>query len=132
MLFGAVLTAEDEEISVGASSIVMENALIRGRARHPAAIGEDVLTGPHAHVNGARWVTAASWPPVQRCSRDVWRELGARCGSTASSAAAANPAHGPISRLGLPSRPFAAAAAPGKPVKLVSTGEPEWSTGEPE
>jgi carbonic anhydrase/acetyltransferase-like protein (isoleucine patch superfamily) len=55
VLFGAVLTAEDGEISLGARSIVMENAVIRGRARHPVVIGDDVLVGPHAHVNGA-WV----------------------------------------------------------------------------
>ena len=54
VLFGAVLTAEDGRISVGARSIVMENAVIRGRARHPVVIGDDVLIGPHAHVNGAR------------------------------------------------------------------------------
>jgi carbonic anhydrase/acetyltransferase-like protein (isoleucine patch superfamily) len=55
VLFGAVLTAEDGQVSLGARSIVMENAVIRGRARHPAVIGDDVLVGPHAHVNGA-WV----------------------------------------------------------------------------
>src|SRR5215831_3973109 len=54
ILFGAVLTAEDGEISVGARCVVMENALLRGRARHPCVIGDDVLVGPHAHVNGAR------------------------------------------------------------------------------
>jgi gamma-carbonic anhydrase len=54
VLFGAVLTAEDGRISLGARSVVMENALVRGRARHPTVIGEDVLVGPHAHVNGAR------------------------------------------------------------------------------
>jgi carbonic anhydrase/acetyltransferase-like protein (isoleucine patch superfamily) len=54
ILFGAVLTAEDGEISVGARTVVMENALIRGRAGHPVVIGDDVLVGPHAHVNGAR------------------------------------------------------------------------------
>src|SRR6201999_591074 len=53
VLFGAVLTAEDGQVSVGARSVVMENAVIRGRARHPV-IGDDVLVGPHAHVNGAR------------------------------------------------------------------------------
>jgi carbonic anhydrase/acetyltransferase-like protein (isoleucine patch superfamily) len=53
ILFGAVLTAEDGEIEVGGRSVVMENALVRGRARHPAILGEDVLVGPHAHVNGA-------------------------------------------------------------------------------
>jgi len=54
VLFGAVLSAEDGQISVGARSIVMENAVIRGRARHPVGIGDDVLVGPHAHVNGAQ------------------------------------------------------------------------------
>ena len=54
VLFGAVLTAEDGQISVGARSVVMENAVIRGRARHPVVLGDDVLVGPHAHVNGAR------------------------------------------------------------------------------
>lgn len=54
ILFGAVLTAEDGEIQVGARSVVMENAVVRGRARHHAIIAEDVLVGPHAHVNGAR------------------------------------------------------------------------------
>ena len=54
ILFGAVLTAEDGEISVGARCVVMENALLRGRARHPCVLGDDVLVGPHAHVNGAR------------------------------------------------------------------------------
>ena len=54
VLFGAVLTAEDGEVRVGARSIVMENALVRGRARHPSVIGDDVLVGLHAHLNGAR------------------------------------------------------------------------------
>ena len=54
ILFGAVLTAEDGQVSVGARCVVMENAVIRGRARHPAVIGDDVLVGPHAQVNGAR------------------------------------------------------------------------------
>jgi carbonic anhydrase/acetyltransferase-like protein (isoleucine patch superfamily) len=54
ILFGAVLTAEDGEVVVGARCVVMENALLRGRARHPCVLGDDVLVGPHAHVNGAR------------------------------------------------------------------------------
>jgi carbonic anhydrase/acetyltransferase-like protein (isoleucine patch superfamily) len=54
VLFGAVLTAEDGQISVGARSVVMENALIRGRSRHPSIVGDDVLVGPHAHLNGVR------------------------------------------------------------------------------
>jgi carbonic anhydrase/acetyltransferase-like protein (isoleucine patch superfamily) len=54
ILFGAVLTAEDGEIQVGSRTVVMENALVRGRAGHPAIIGEDVLVGPNAHLNGTR------------------------------------------------------------------------------
>jgi carbonic anhydrase/acetyltransferase-like protein (isoleucine patch superfamily) len=53
ILFGAVLTGEDGHIEVGARTVVMENAVVRGRAKHPVAIGDDVLIGPHAHVNGA-------------------------------------------------------------------------------
>ena len=54
VLFGAVLTAEDGRVEVGARCVIMENALVRGRAQHPALIGDDVLIGPHAHVNGVR------------------------------------------------------------------------------
>ncbi|MGW0863757.1 gamma carbonic anhydrase family protein [Streptomyces sp. NPDC002611] len=53
VLHGAVLTAEDGEVRVGSDVVVMENALVRGRAGHPAVIGDAVLVGPHAHVNGA-------------------------------------------------------------------------------
>ena len=53
VLHGAVLTAEDGEVHLGENSVVMENALVRGRAAHPALIGTAVLVGPHAHVNGA-------------------------------------------------------------------------------
>lgn len=54
ILFGAVLTAESGHVELGQRCIVMENALVRGRDGHPAAIGDHVLVGPHAHVNGAR------------------------------------------------------------------------------
>jgi carbonic anhydrase/acetyltransferase-like protein (isoleucine patch superfamily) len=53
VLHGAVLTAEDGEVRTGADVVVMENALVRGRASHPAILGDAVLIGPHAHVNGA-------------------------------------------------------------------------------
>src|SRR4029453_7977220 len=32
---------------------LMGPALVRGRARHPVSIGNAVLIGPHAHLNGA-------------------------------------------------------------------------------
>jgi carbonic anhydrase/acetyltransferase-like protein (isoleucine patch superfamily) len=53
ILFGAVLSAEDGTVRVGERTVVMENALVRGRAATPALLGDDVLVGPHAHVNGA-------------------------------------------------------------------------------
>jgi gamma-carbonic anhydrase len=53
ILFGAVLTAEGGSVEVGARSIVMENALVRGRSTHAASVGTHVLVGPHAHLNGA-------------------------------------------------------------------------------
>jgi len=40
-------------VGVGDDVVVMENALVRGRARNPAVIGDAVLIGPHAHVNAA-------------------------------------------------------------------------------
>lgn len=53
ILFGAVLTAEDGRLDIGANCVVMENALVRGRATHHTRIEDNVLVGPHAHVNGA-------------------------------------------------------------------------------
>jgi carbonic anhydrase/acetyltransferase-like protein (isoleucine patch superfamily) len=53
VLFGAVVTAEDGRVEIGARCVVMENALVRARAAHPVLLGDDVLVGPHAHVNGA-------------------------------------------------------------------------------
>lgn len=52
VLFGAVVTAEDGRVEIGARCVVMENALIRSRAAHPVVLGDDVLVGPHAHLNG--------------------------------------------------------------------------------
>jgi carbonic anhydrase/acetyltransferase-like protein (isoleucine patch superfamily) len=53
VLHGAILTAENGEVRTGADVVVMENALVRGRADHPAVLGDAVLVGPHAHLNGA-------------------------------------------------------------------------------
>jgi carbonic anhydrase/acetyltransferase-like protein (isoleucine patch superfamily) len=53
VLFGAVLTAEDGRVDIGARCVIMENALVRARASSPVVIGDDVLIGPHAHINGA-------------------------------------------------------------------------------
>ena len=52
VLFGAVVVAEGGPVEVGTSCIVMENAVVRGTARHPTRIGDHVLVGPHAHLTG--------------------------------------------------------------------------------
>ena len=52
IMHGAVVTAEDGPVVIGADVVVLENAVIRGRAGYPAIIGDDVMIGPHAHVNG--------------------------------------------------------------------------------
>jgi gamma-carbonic anhydrase len=54
VLWSAVVTAEDGRVELGARCVVMEHALVRGRRAHPVVVGDDVLIGPHAHVNGAR------------------------------------------------------------------------------
>jgi carbonic anhydrase/acetyltransferase-like protein (isoleucine patch superfamily) len=53
ILFGAVLTADGGPVRLGERCIVMENAVIRGREGHPASLGDHVIVGPHAHLNGA-------------------------------------------------------------------------------
>jgi carbonic anhydrase/acetyltransferase-like protein (isoleucine patch superfamily) len=53
VLFGAVVSGEDGHVEVGARCVIMENALVRGRKTHPVKLGDDVLVGPHAHVNGS-------------------------------------------------------------------------------
>ena len=53
VLHGAVLSAEDGTVTIGEDTVVMEHAVVRGRAGHPATIGSAVMIGPHAHVNGS-------------------------------------------------------------------------------
>ena len=52
VLFGAVLTAEGGPVELGERCIVMENAVIRGTARHPTRLGDSVLVGPRAYLSG--------------------------------------------------------------------------------
>jgi len=53
ILFHAVVTADGGPVEIGSRCVVMEHALVRGRAGHPVEVGDNVLIGPHAHVNGA-------------------------------------------------------------------------------
>jgi carbonic anhydrase/acetyltransferase-like protein (isoleucine patch superfamily) len=52
VLDGAVVTGRHGPVVIGADVLVMENAVLRGRATHPLRIGDAVLVGPHAHLNG--------------------------------------------------------------------------------
>ncbi len=77
MLFGAVLSAEDGRVEVGARCVIMENAVVRGRATHSTRVGHDVLVGPHSHLNGTVvetgcfLATGSSLFPGSRLGRDV-------------------------------------------------------------
>ena len=77
VLFGAVLTAEDGRVDVGARCVVMENALLRARGDNPLRLGDDVMVGPHAHLNGTEvgdgcfLATGASLFPGSRLGRNV-------------------------------------------------------------
>src|SRR3954452_7991729 len=53
ILHGAVLNGDLGPVAVGANVLVMENAVLRGRANMPLILGDAVLVGPHAHLNGA-------------------------------------------------------------------------------
>jgi carbonic anhydrase/acetyltransferase-like protein (isoleucine patch superfamily) len=53
ILHGAVLNADHGPITLGEDVLVMENAVLRGRADHPLLVGNAVLIGPHAHLSGA-------------------------------------------------------------------------------
>jgi carbonic anhydrase/acetyltransferase-like protein (isoleucine patch superfamily) len=54
ILFGAVITADGGPVRIGTRVLIMENAVVRGRARFGVSIGDFSLVGPHAHLNGAR------------------------------------------------------------------------------
>jgi carbonic anhydrase/acetyltransferase-like protein (isoleucine patch superfamily) len=54
VLHGARIIGEaGGAIRIGRDVIIMENAVIRASAKHPCAIGDHCLIGPHAHVVGA-------------------------------------------------------------------------------
>ncbi|HEY8631459.1 MAG TPA: gamma carbonic anhydrase family protein [Gaiellaceae bacterium] len=54
IMFGAVLIAEDAPIRLGARTVIMENAVVRSWPQLPVVIGDDVMIGTAANVNGAQ------------------------------------------------------------------------------
>ena len=57
--FGAVLSAESGPIVIGENCVVMEAAVIRGVARDPVTIGDNVLIGPQSYLTGCTIATDA-------------------------------------------------------------------------
>ncbi|HKU67889.1 MAG TPA: hypothetical protein VJP85_08935 [Candidatus Baltobacteraceae bacterium] len=57
ILFGAVLTAEGAPITIGANTVVMENAVLKSSGgsvmQFPLSVGESCIIGPGAYVVGA-------------------------------------------------------------------------------
>jgi carbonic anhydrase/acetyltransferase-like protein (isoleucine patch superfamily) len=53
VLHGAILSAGDGVIEVGAYGIVMEQAVLRATKRFPLTIGDHCLIGPHSSISGA-------------------------------------------------------------------------------
>jgi carbonic anhydrase/acetyltransferase-like protein (isoleucine patch superfamily) len=57
ILFGAVITAEGAPITIGANTVVMENAVLKSSGgsamQFPLSIGESCIIGPGAYVVGA-------------------------------------------------------------------------------
>lgn len=52
VLFGAIITAEGGPVEIGSNCVIMENAVVRGVPQHAARLGDHVLVGPHASLNG--------------------------------------------------------------------------------
>jgi gamma-carbonic anhydrase len=48
----AVIHAVNGPVVIGSNVLVMEHAVLRGRAEHPVVIGDSVLVGPQTHLNG--------------------------------------------------------------------------------
>ncbi|MFE4950081.1 gamma carbonic anhydrase family protein [Leifsonia sp. NPDC056665] len=54
VLAGAVLDGTRGPVVLGEDTVVMEHAVLRGRAGHPVTVGDAVLIGPHTNITGAR------------------------------------------------------------------------------
>jgi carbonic anhydrase/acetyltransferase-like protein (isoleucine patch superfamily) len=52
VLFGAILTAEGGQVTVGDRCVVMENAVMRGTPGFGLRVGNNVLIGPRASLSG--------------------------------------------------------------------------------
>src|SRR4051794_8539410 len=53
ILFGAVVVAEGAPIRIGQRTVIMDNAVVRSWPRFPVYLGDEVMIGSGAQVNGA-------------------------------------------------------------------------------
>ncbi len=57
ILFGAVISAEGAPVTIGANSVVMENAVVKSSGgkviQFPCSVGESCIVGPGAYIVGA-------------------------------------------------------------------------------
>lgn len=57
VLFGAVISAEGAPVTIGANSVVMENAVVKSSGgkvmQFPCSVGESCIIGPGAYIVGA-------------------------------------------------------------------------------
>jgi carbonic anhydrase/acetyltransferase-like protein (isoleucine patch superfamily) len=57
ILFGAVISAEGAPVTIGANSVVMENAVVKSSGgkvmQFPCSVGESCIVGPAAYIVGA-------------------------------------------------------------------------------
>ena len=84
VLFGAVHVAEGGPVTIGRCCIVMEQAVVRGTARHPVRLGDHVLVGPHAHLSGCVVEDSVFVATGTRCSTERASGPAPRSGSTVS------------------------------------------------
>ena len=84
VLFGAVLVAEGGPVAIGEHCVVMEQAVLRGTARHPVRVGNHVLVGPHAHLSGCTVADSVFVATARASSTGPASEPAPKCGSTAS------------------------------------------------
>jgi len=80
VLFGAVLVPEGGPVTIGGHCIIMEQALLRGTARHPVRLADHVLVGPHAHLSGCTVEDSVSIASRRRADgRRLVNKGGAKC-----------------------------------------------------
>jgi carbonic anhydrase/acetyltransferase-like protein (isoleucine patch superfamily) len=120
LLYGAVIDAEGSSVTIGDTTIVTENAVIRATAAgdrdHPVVVGDHVLVGPHATLLGCR---------VEPCA---YIATGATVLHGATVGAGANVAVGAVVHAGsaVPSEFFVPpnTIAVGEPVEIYAPTDP--------